>query len=106
WPIFTRDWSAIYRFQNDARDENGQYYGLLQNGASIQNDPSRGRVLDLDGTNQHVWLAPGVGEAQTFVAVVNWRGGGAWQRIFDFGFDPSRTVMLTPSANNVLRCDL
>jgi len=61
----------------------------------------------LSGTNQYVWLPPGVGYAETFVAVVKWRGGAAWQRIFDFGFDTSKTVMLTPaSGDNVLRCDI
>jgi arabinan endo-1,5-alpha-L-arabinosidase len=107
WPVYTNDWSAVYRFQADARDENGQYYGLLQNGASVSPDGTYGHVLNLNGTNQYVWLPPGVGYAQTFVAVVNWRGGGAWQRIFDFGFDTTRTVMMTPASDaNVLRCDI
>ena len=31
----------------------------------------------------------------------------AWQRVFDFGFDTSKTVMMTPaSGDNVLRCDI
>jgi len=107
WPVFTNDWSAIYNFQADARDENGRYYGLLKNGASIQTDPVHGRVLHLDGTNPYVWLPPGAGYAQTVAAVVKWRGGGPWQRIFDFGFDTSRTFMLTAaSGDNVLRCDI
>ena len=107
WPVFTNDWSAIYDFQADARDDNGQYYGLLQGGASIRTDPVYGHVLNLNGTNQFVWLPPGVAYAQTFVAVVNWRGGAAWQRIFDFGFDTTRTVMMTAASDaNVLRCDI
>jgi arabinan endo-1,5-alpha-L-arabinosidase len=107
WPVFTNDWSAFYKFQADAREENGQYYGLLRNGASIQSDPIHGRVLNLDGTSQYVWLPPGVAYGQTFAAVVKWRGGGPWQRIFDFGFDTSRTLLLTPaSGDNVLRCDI
>ena len=107
WPVVTNDWSAIYNFQADARDDNGQYYGLLENGATIQPDATYGHVLNLTGTNQYVWLPPGVGYAQTFVAVVKWNGGAAWQRIFDFGTDTSKTVMLTPaSGDNVLRCDL
>lgn len=107
WPVFTNNWSAVYRFEADAEDDNRQYFGLLQNGASITNDPIHGHVLDLNGTNQYAWLPPGAGYCQTVAAVVNWRGGGAWQRIFDFGFDTSRTFMLTPaSGNNVLRCDL
>jgi arabinan endo-1,5-alpha-L-arabinosidase len=107
WPVFTNNWSAAYRFEADAEDSNHQYFGLLQNGAAIQNDPVHGHVLDLNGTNQYVWLPPGVGYCQTVAAVVNWRGGGAWQRIFDFGFDTTRTFMLTAaSGDNVLRCDL
>jgi arabinan endo-1,5-alpha-L-arabinosidase len=98
WPVFTNDWSAVYEFQADAREENGQYYGLLQGGASITNDPVRGRVLNLSGTNQYVQLPPGVAYARTFAAVVKWNGGGSWQRIFDFGTDTSRYVMLTPSS--------
>jgi hypothetical protein len=107
WPVFTNKWSAEYHFEADAEDANHQYFGLLQNDASIQNDPIHGHVLDLNGTNQYVWLPPGVGYCQTVAAVVKWRGGGAWQRIFDFGFDTSRTFMLTAaSGDNVLRCDL
>ncbi len=107
WPVFSNDWSALYKFQADARDENGQYYGLLENGASIQSNSVYGHVLNLNGTNQYVWLPPGVGYGQTFVAVVNWRGGAAWQRIFDFGVNTSATVMLTAaSSDKVLRCDI
>jgi len=86
WPYFTNDWSAVYNFQSDALDGNGQYYGLLLNGASIQNDPSHGHVLNLTGTNQYVQLPPGVAFARTFSAVVKWNGGAAWQRIFDFAW--------------------
>jgi arabinan endo-1,5-alpha-L-arabinosidase len=107
WPFVTNDWSALYNFQADARDENGQYYGLLENGAATVTDPTHGHALTLNGTNQYVWLPPGVAYGQTFVAVVNWRGGAAWQRIFDFGFDTTRTVMMTAASDaNVLRCDL
>lgn len=107
WPVCDNSWSAIYNFQSDAHDENGQYSGLLQNGAPARIDPTYGHVLDLNGTNQYVWLPPGVGYAQTFAAVVKWRGGGQWQRIFDFGTDTSKTVMLTPAASgNVLRLDI
>lgn len=107
WPVCDNSWSAVYNFQSDARDENGQYSGLRQNGASIKLDPTYGHVLDLNGTNQYVWLPPGVGYAQTFATVVKWRGGGQWQRIFDFGTDTSKTVMLTPSASgNVMRLDI
>ena len=107
WPVFINDWWALYKFQADARDENGQYYGLLKNGASIQTNSIYGHILNLNGTNQYAWLPPGVGYGRTFAAVVYWRGGAAWQRIFDFGVNTSATVMLTAtSSDNVLRCDI
>lgn len=107
WPVVNNDWAAIYDFQSDARDENGQYSGLLENNASIVPDATYGHVLNLNGTNQYVWLPPGVGYGETYAAVVKWNGGAEWQRIFDFGFDTTRTVMMTPaSGDNVLRCDI
>jgi arabinan endo-1,5-alpha-L-arabinosidase len=107
WPAFTNDWSAVYRFRADARDESGQYDGLLRGGASCVADPVRRRVLNLSGTNQFVQLPPGVAYARTFAAMIKWNGGAPWQRIFDFGTDTSRYVMLTPrSGNGRLRCDL
>ncbi len=107
WPIASNDWSAIYDFQHDAGDANGQYSGLLKAGAEVRPEPSREHVLELDGVDDYVWLPPGIAYAQTFAAVVNWRGGDSWQRIFDFGLDTSRYIMLTPSTgDNVLRCDI
>ena len=98
WPLFTNDWSAIYNFEADARDDNGAYYGLLQNGASVQIDPAKGHVLNLPGTNQFAQLPAGVGFGRTYSAMVRWNGGAAWQRIFDFGQGTNRYVFLTPSA--------
>lgn len=107
WPIFSNTWSALYHFQADARDDNEQYYGLLENGATVVTNGAYQHVLNLNGSNQYVWLPPGVGYGQTFVAVVNWHGGAEWQRIFDFGVNTSATVLLTPaSGDNVLRCDI
>src|SRR5580698_293107 len=107
WPVVDNDWAAIYNFQADVRDDNGQYSGLQENGASIVPDPTYGHVLELNGTNQYAWLPPGVGYGETYAAVVKWNGGAEWQRIFDFGFDTTRTVMMTPaSGDNVLRCDI
>ena len=99
WPTFTNDWAAAYHFQMDARDDDGEYYGLLQNGASILNDPLLGDSLALNGTNQFVTLPPGLANAQTFAAVFKWNGGSAWQRIFDFGNATNSYAFLTPLAS-------
>ena len=100
WPTFTNDWSAAYHFQMDARDDDGEFYGLLQSGASIFNDPLLGDVLVLNGTNQFVTLPGGAANAQTFAAVFKWNGGAAWQRVFDFGTGTNTGyVFLTPLAS-------
>ena len=108
WPAFTNNnWSAIYTFDQEALDANGQHSGLLAGKASTLNDPLMGGVLRLDGTNSYVQLPPSVAFARTFSAVVKWDGGPAWQRIFDFGTDTARYVMLTPSSGDgKLRCDI
>ena len=107
WPTFTNEWSANYKFDADARDENGQYDGLLQGNADIVSDAGRGRVLSLNGTNAFVTLPPGVAYARTFAGWVKWNGGPAWQRIFDFGVDAQSYVMVTPFSNlGRFRCDI
>ncbi|MGH7975934.1 MAG: LamG-like jellyroll fold domain-containing protein, partial [Limisphaerales bacterium] len=97
WPVFTNDWSAAYHFQMDARDDNGEFYGLLENGASIFHDPLLGDALVLDGTNQFVTLPGGAANAETFAAVFKWNGGADWQRVFDFGRGTNSYVFLTPA---------
>ncbi len=102
WPLFTNDWSAAYRFQRDARDDNGQYYGLIQNGAYVHNDPLLGNVLVFSGTNQYVNLPDGVANGCTFAAVFKWNGGLPWQRILDFGRNTNKYAFITPQAANGL----
>lgn len=100
WPTFTNDWSAAYHFQMDARDDGGEFYGLLQNGASIFNDPLLGDVLVLNGTNQFVTLPGGAANARTFAAVFKWNGGAASQHVFDFGNGTNSYAFLTPLASS------
>ena len=97
WPVFTNDWTAAYHFQMDARDDDDGFYGLLQNGASIFNDPLLGDVLTLNGTNQFVRLPGGAANGRTFAAVFKWNGGAASQHVFDFGNGTNSYAYLTPS---------
>jgi len=51
-----------------------------------------------------LYVKPGPGRDFSFAAWVYWRGGSAWQRIFDFGQDASHNMFLTPmSGSNTLR---
>ena len=100
WPTFTNDWSAAYHFQMDARDDDGEFYGLLQNGASIFNDPLLGDVLVLNGANQFVNLPGGAANGRTFAAVFKWNGGATSQHVFDFGNSTNSYAFLTPLASS------
>lgn len=100
WPESTNDWVATYRFVGSGRDDGGQFFGFLENGASIRCDTVRGSVVDLDGVDDLVRLPVGIVNARTFMAVVKWNGGRAWQRIFDFGRSSSQFCFLTPANSN------
>ena len=49
----------------------------------------------MSGANQYVSLPRAVANARTFTAWVNWNGGAAGQRVFDFGNDTSHYLYLT-----------
>jgi autotransporter-associated beta strand protein len=100
WPVLTNDWSALYPLAADASESRGLYSGTLQGGAGFASEAGRGPALNLDGSAGHVVLPSSVGNAGTFAAWVNWRGGAAWQRIFDFGADTTNYFMLTPMADD------
>lgn len=100
WPTLTNDWSALYPFDVNAREHLGFYNGTLQNGTSITNDPSRGRVLNLDGATNFVSLPLSAANASTFATWVKWNGGGDWQRVFDFGNNTTNYLFLTPRAGD------
>jgi hypothetical protein len=100
WPMFTNDWSALYRFSVDAREHLGLYNGSLKNGAAITNAPGMGNVLGLNAASQYALLPDPVANASTFSAWVFWSGGAAWQRIFDFGDGTNQYLYLTPMASS------
>jgi arabinan endo-1,5-alpha-L-arabinosidase len=97
WPQLTNDWCAFYPFEADAREHRGLFNGTLRNGATVTNEPSRSQVLNLNGSTHFATLPIAVANASTFAAWVKWNGGGAWQRIFDFGNNTNRYLFLTPS---------
>lgn len=59
-----------------------------------------GSAIDLDGTDDFVTLHSRVVDSDdiTVAAWVNWDGGAAWQRIFDFGTGTWQYLFLTPSS--------
>jgi arabinan endo-1,5-alpha-L-arabinosidase len=99
WPVFSNDWHASYPFETDAQDGLGQYDGTLRGNATVKDDPARGKVLDLVGSEAYVSLPGGAANARTFAAWVNWRGGPAGQPLLHFSSDTNRYLCLTPQAD-------
>jgi len=58
-----------------------------------------GKSIYLDGIDDYIQLPSGIANYQdiTIATWVNWSGGNAWQRIFDFGSEIEKTLFLTPA---------
>jgi len=75
----------------------GQAFNVVSSAISTKN-----QAAAFNGKDSYIQL-PGLLTDTTdftFSAWVNWDGGGAWQRIFDFGNGLSRHMFLTPSQHN------
>jgi hypothetical protein len=90
---------ARYEFEGSTASSVGAAHGTLAGPANYVAGHS-GQALALDGTANYVSLPQGVANLDDFTisAWVYWNGGGAWQRIFDFGNDTSDFMFLTPSS--------
>ncbi|MFO1514658.1 MAG: LamG-like jellyroll fold domain-containing protein [Verrucomicrobiota bacterium] len=94
-------------FEGNTGSSVGSAHGILTGPASYVVGQS-GQAIDLDGTTNYITLPPGVANADDFTvaAWVNWDGGGAWQRVFDFGNSTSDNLFLTPSSGSNMRFSL
>jgi hypothetical protein len=94
---------ARYAFEGNANDSSGNaFHGMVQ-GSGPYVGGRFGTALDFDGANRYVTLPPRLlSQATNFTiaAWVNWDGGGAWQRIFDFGNGTSQYLFLTPNSGS------
>lgn len=87
----------------DTRDASGHDNRGITHGSPVYVDGQRGQALDLDGASRHVRLPAGLVNTTdlTLAAWVNWDGGGAWQRVFDFGNGGHQQYLfLTPAAGD------
>ncbi|MGD0030696.1 LamG-like jellyroll fold domain-containing protein [Paenibacillus illinoisensis] len=75
----------------------GQAFNVVSSAISTKNQSAA-----FNGKDSYIQL-PGLLTDTTdftFSAWVNWDGGGAWQRIFDFGNGLTRHMFLTPAQHN------
>ncbi len=95
---------ARYSFDGNANDGSGNANHPIVTGGSPAFVVGRyGSAVDLNGTDQYQMLPAGMLASVTnftIAAWVNWDGGGAWQRIFDFGNDTTQNMFLTPSSGS------
>jgi autotransporter-associated beta strand protein len=95
----TRSFTEL-RFDGEARDSSGHGNNGVTCGTPAYTNGYRGQALMFDGSNTKVTLPPNVANnnAFSFAAWVYWNGGGAWQRIFDFGNSTTHYMFLSPNA--------
>ena len=93
---------AHYAFDGTTSDSSGNSNNpIVINGSPALVAGKYGSALGLDGANQYLMLPAGMMAGTTnftIAAWVNWNGGAAWQRIFDFGNDTTQYMFLTPDS--------
>jgi hypothetical protein len=78
--------------------------GLLLAGANV-NAQTTTNALNMDGYDDYVSLPAGLTSSMTsftFEAWVNWSNFNYWQRIFDFGNDPTTNMFFTPFSDSYM----
>lgn len=93
---------AHYIFDGTVANIAGTGVGTLT-GSPVYGAGMFDRALNFDGTDDAVTLPAGTAAGltdATFAVRVRWDGGGAWQRIFDFGGGTSQYIILTPSSGS------
>jgi hypothetical protein len=95
---------ARYRFDGNIDDSSGNAnHPIAVNGSPTFVAGKYGSAMDLSGTNQYAMLPANMLASVTNFTIavwVNWDGGGAWQRIFDFGNDTTQYMFLTPGSGS------
>src|SRR5688572_26500246 len=94
---------ARYGFNGNANDISGNANHATTIGSPTFVAGRYGSALDLNGTSQYAMLPAGLFATVTNFTIalwVNWDGGEAFQRIFDFGNDTTDYMFLTPSSSS------
>jgi hypothetical protein len=100
----TRSFSQL-RFEGNSLDSSGNGNNGITSGSPAYTNGYRGQAMLFDGANTKVTLPPNIatGNAFTFAGWINWKGGGNWQRVFDFGNSTTHYMFLTANSGSGLR---
>jgi hypothetical protein len=95
---------AKYPFDADFSDSSGNANDpIVTNGTPVIVSGKYSASMSLNGIDQNLMLPANMLASVTnftIAAWVNWGGGSAWQRIFDFGNDTTQYMFLTPSSGS------
>lgn len=99
---------ARWPFNGDVADvtHNAFHPALTQATPDFVEGPQEqgGKALSLTGKDYVQLPYEVAGSDELTVAMwVNWQGGKAWQRLFDFGYDTDHYFFLTPSNGSIMR---
>jgi hypothetical protein len=98
---------SLYSFEGNVENSFGKHDGTVHGNAGYS-EGKMDQAVNMNGTDSYMTLpsehALSGYDSITVATWVNWRGGGNWQRIFDFGNNTNQFMFLTPkSGNNTLR---
>ena len=93
---------AYYELEGNTVDSSGNGYDAAASGSPSYTTGYIGQAVDLDGSDDLLTLPNGIADTDdiTVATWVYWNGGGAWQRIFDFGNNTTEYMFLTPSSGS------
>ena len=93
---------AHYAFEGNADDSLGNHHGTAT-GTPAYATGHQGDAIVLDGSDDYVTLPADAADYQdiTVAAWVFWNGGGANQRVFDFGNNTSQYLFLSPNSGGL-----
>jgi autotransporter-associated beta strand protein len=108
YPLAVKRGVARLTLDGNTRDISGYDNRGICHGVPAYTAGQHGQALDFNGTSHHLELPPAIArtDAFTFAAWVNWDGGAANQRIFDFGNGTGQFFYLSPSAGGEMRLGL
>ncbi len=90
-----------YQFDDNLLDGSINFnHSAKLGGTSFVTGKAGNKAIALNGTDAFLQLPATLANQQeiTVATWVNWNGGSAWQRIFDFGNGEAENVFLTPSS--------
>jgi concanavalin A-like lectin/glucanase superfamily protein/alginate lyase len=94
-----------YDFEGSTNDRVGRMNAVAAGNPSYSQGRGSGKAITFDGKSDYLVLPTGVANYQdiTIAAWVCWEGGKDFQRVFDFGGDPTKNLFLTPKAGDKMQ---